>query len=280
MTEPQNAAETILAMLTAAKGAKEINGTPFVVVPENYRLEELDHLLPQPTRKTGTTSLHDADSFIAYVNDHKAPESRIYVDADFESGRIKFVAVLNEHAPGADADINYANWRDHRAVFIPRQTGEWKAWLGKNKQPFEQQAFGEFIEYHLPEIVASEGSKYPQPAALLEFALNLEETKKVKFRSGTRLQNGHVQLEYVEEGDDQTKGKLQAFEAFAVGIAPYFNGSGYQMEAKLRYRISNEGGLKFWYELQRPERVLEDATRDLLQLVQEKAAVPVLFGEA
>ncbi|WP_181880886.1 DUF2303 family protein [Crenobacter cavernae] len=275
-----NVAETLAAILSAGKGAHTIGDTPFVVVPENYRLEELGHLLPQPTRKTGLTSLHDADSFIAYVNDHKATESRIYADADFESGRIKFVAVLNEHSPGAEADINYAAWRDHRAAFIPRQTPEWKAWLGKNRTKFSQQEFGEFLEYHLPEIVAPDGTRYPQPAKLLEFALNLEETKKVKFRSGQRLQNGAVQLEYVEEGDDATKGKLEAFESFAIGIAPFFNGSAYQIEAKLRYRITNEGGLTFWYELQRPEKALEDAARDLLEQVQNKTSVPVLFGEA
>lgn len=280
MTDQANLIETLQAIAAANKGAREVGGTPFVVVPEGYRLEQLGHLLPQPVRKTGTTSLHDAASFIAYVNDHKAPESRIYVDADFDSGRIKFAAVINEHSPGADADINYAAWRDHRAVFAPRQTPEWKAWLGKNRVKFSQQEFGEFLEYHLPEIVAPEGTRYPQPAQLLEFALNLEETKKVKFRSGQRLQNGAVQLEYVEEGDDATKGKLEAFESFAIGIAPFFNGGGYQLEAKLRYRITNEGGLTFWYELQRPEKALEDAARDLLMQVQDSTSVPVLFGEA
>lgn len=296
MTDQANLIETLQAIAAANKGAREVGGTPFVVVPEGYRLEQLGQLLPQPVRKTGTTNLHDADSFIAYVNDHKAPESRIYVDADFESGRIKFAAVLNEHQasavqllaplpagePGKLVQgelINPAAWRDHRAVFAPRQTPEWKAWLGKNRVKFSQQEFGEFLEYHLPEIVAPEGTRYPQPAQLLEFALNLEETKKVKFRSGQRLQNGAVQLEYVEEGDDATKGKLEAFESFAIGIAPFFNGGGYQLEAKLRYRITNEGGLTFWYELQRPEKALEDAARDLLMQVQDRTSVPVLFGE-
>ncbi|NDV11648.1 YfdQ family protein [Crenobacter caeni] len=279
MDQP-NIVGALLAAIASNQPTFTVGNTPIKVVPEGYTLEQLDELLPQPARKTGTISLHDADSFIRYVNDHKAAESRIYVDADFESGHVKFVAVLNEHQPGADADINYAAWRDHRAVFAPRQTPEWKAWLSKNRNKFNQQEFGEFLEYHMPEIVSPEGSRYPQPAQLLEFALNLEETKKVRFRSSSRLQNGQVQFEYVEEGADSTKGKLDAFEAFAVGISPFFNGSAYQLDAKLRYRISNEGVLTFWYELQRPDKALEDAARELLAQVQEKAGVPVLFGSA
>lgn len=275
MQEAQNLLETARAMLAAAATSNNVGGTPLAVLPQGYALRELDHLLPQPTRKKGTVELHDADSFVRYVNDHATPDSRIYVNADFSNGHVSMVCVLNENETSA----GQANWRDHRAVFTPRTTPEWQAWSGKDKVKMTQSELGEFIEYHMPEIHSPEGSRYPKPADLLTFALYLTETRKVRFRSGKNLQNGQVQLEYVEESDDNTKGKLDIYDTFAIVVPPFMNGTAYQLEAKLRYRISRDGDLSMWFELQRLEKSLEDATRDLLAQVQEKTQITVLFGK-
>ena len=40
-----------------------------------------------------------------------------------------------------------------------------------------------------------------------------------------------------------------------------------------------EGVLKFWYELIRPEKVLEAATKTLIQNIKDKTGNPFFFGD-
>lgn len=274
----QNLIETARDVIAASMQPSVVGKTPIVVLPDNHHLASLDDYLLEPTRKTGTAALHTVDSLIAYVNDHKRPESRIFIDADYESGRIACTAVIDEHRPGA---AEAAGWRQHRAEFTPRRTTAWKEWLSNNKNKMSQQGFGNFLEYRLNDIVAPDGTQYPAGAAVLEFALNLAESKKVHFRQGTNLQNGNIQLEFIADDDDQTKGRLEAFRAFCLGLQPFQDADAYQVEAKLRYRITNDGGLHLWYELQQPEKVLEAATRDIVtKIVEGCPDVPILHGAA
>ena len=45
----------------------------FTVLPNTYRIESLENYLPRPLRIDQKVVLHDADSFIAYVNGFKLP---------------------------------------------------------------------------------------------------------------------------------------------------------------------------------------------------------------
>lgn len=197
----------------------------------------------------------------------------IYLDVDYAAQKVKATAVFNDH--GEDA----AGWQDHRAVFTPRFSEEWKRWNANNKQPQDQIKLAHFLEENIGDIVAPEGSKLPSGADVLTFVSRLEETRKVKYGSGVNLQNGMVQLEFVEDGDSATKGKLDLFREFAIGVRPFFNGDAYQVRAFLRYRIDrNTGGITFWYELQRPDRVLEDACKATIESIRAKTGMPVIFG--
>lgn len=242
--------------------------TPMAIIPEGFELRDLEHLLKYPRRHTGTVQLHDDESFIAYVKEiGSLSNTRIYIAADFAKSALTVTAIFNDHA-------DTAGWRDHRAVFVPRQTEEWKRWLQNNAEAMSQQKFAHFLESNLTDI------RTPNGADVLLFATNLEETRNVKYRSGVNLNNGMVQLEYVEEGEGATKGKLDAFKEFTLGIRPFFNGDPSEVKAFLRYRIDrNSGEIKFFYELQRADRVIEDATKTLADKIKTLIGFPTYFGQ-
>ena len=55
------------------------------------------------------------------------------------------------------------------------------------------------------------------------------------------------------------------------------NGGGYILKARLKYRL-NAGAVKFWYELDRPEKSVEDAFAGYVAEVREKSGYTVLIG--
>lgn len=73
---------------------RHVGTTPIVIVPNHYKVANLEGLLPSPMRKRGTTTLRDAGSFVTMVNDHKDDSTRLfYVDSPAPG----FTAVFNDH---------------------------------------------------------------------------------------------------------------------------------------------------------------------------------------
>ena len=241
--------------------------------PGEYRIESLEEFQETPNRKTGTTELHEVDSFITFSKRHGSLSNAvIYIDADYENNKVSATTVFDDH--GEDTP----GWRKHRATFNPRQTKPWKQWFAKNGQAMSQEELGMFFEHNLSDFAAIEGK--PTGAMVLAFVISLQETRTVRYGSATNLQNGMVQLEYTEEGDKAQKGKLEIFKEFSLGIAPFIGGKPYQIDAFLRYRIDRgTGQIKFWYELKQPEKVLESACSDLIQKIKDDTGLPVVFGK-
>lgn len=52
----------------------------------------------------------------------------------------------------------------------------------------------------------------------------------------------------------------------------------HKFELSQTVAIAASGEIKFWFDLQRADRVLEDACRATVELIRDKAGVPLLFG--
>lgn len=248
-----------------------------VALPPGWNLEERDDSkkLPTPLRKLATVRLRDTDSFIDYVKRHGSlTDSTVWCQADYTKGQVAFVGIINDH--GEDPDK--AAWRDHRAHFSPEFSEEWRRWIGKNKQSFSQAEFAAFIEENLKDVASPEGSGFPAGSEMLAMALQFEATQDMRFKSAIRLQNGGVNMSFVQDDDDQTLQKMQMFERFAIGIPVFWNGDAYQIDARLRYRV-RDGKLTFHYELIRHDKVLEAATNTVIATIREKTGNPFFFGD-
>ena len=239
---------------------------PYVLVPSDCKVQDLENLFPTPSRPKGTIKYRDMQSFCRAVEAQKGEdvsETLLYGNL-FEPS---FYAVFNDHnycAPG---------WRDHRATYDCPLSVEWKLWLGANKRVMSQEVFAQFIEDNAPDCVT------PDAATMIEIARTLEAKKKVNFASGIRLSNGQNELTYEEEiTGTASKGKIPLPELFTIGISVLEGGPRYALNARLRYRITDKGMLTIWYDLERPHKVLEDAAKQVWAAIEEATKLTIYNG--
>ena len=109
-------------------------------------------------------------------------------------------------------------------------------------------------------------------------ALTFEANQDMRFKSAIRLQSGGVQMAFTQDDDAQTVQKMQVFDRFSLGFPVFWNGDAYRLDARLRYRV-REGKLTFWFELIRADKVLEAATKTLIDDIKAKTEKPFFFGE-
>lgn len=262
----------LTALASACTAVHESGDYMHAIVPQGYKLENISQAVEQmqltPRRKRGSIQLKDLDSLLTYctdmnVADGSANAGFIYADPD---GR-KITAVFNDHRneePG---------WRDHQAIFKAEYTPEFDNWMRHNKQAKTQTEFAEFIEDNLADITE------PAAQSLLEVATTIQAKTDINFSSAKRLQNGQVQLQYTEAIDARAgaNGAMEIPKEFALGLRIFKNGEGYKLKARLKYRL-NGGSVKFWYELDRPERAIEDAFAGYVTTLREKSGYQLLLG--
>lgn len=275
--EQPNLAETLAKEM---KAPVEIISEPGgnlkrVALPPGWTLAERDDdakLLAAPRRKLAKVRLLDAESFIDYTKRHGSlADSTIWCVADYKNGKVSFTSILNDHGE----EESKANWRDHLAAFVPEFSEEWNRWNGHHGKPFTQPEFAAFIEDNLKDIAGVEGS--PTGAQMLEMAVTFEANQDMRFKSAIRLQNGGVQMSFVQDDDAQTLQKMSVFDRFSLGFPVFWNGDAYRLDARLRYRV-RDGKLTFWFELIRQDKVLEAATQTLISQIREKTGTPFFFG--
>lgn len=249
------------------------NRIPFVVLPAGCHVENIEKLLPFPTRKTAKISVTTTDSFIAYAKKHGSlDECVIYAQIDAEKSQCTLVAVMNDHASDGP------QWRDHLCTFSPALSVEWKRWTGKDgvKNAMSQNDFATWLEDNQADVRSVNGS--PSGADMLTLALAFEATADKRVKSHVNLQNGGVRFEYVEDETKDTRTSMEVFRRFTLAI-PVFDGSGdaYPVEARLKYR-DNSGKVTFWYELIRPDRAFKTAVQSALDQIREATGFLLLQG--
>ena len=259
-------AATVSELSGAALEIRAHEDTHSILLPPGWKREDLTTLVAAqkraPARKRGSIELHDAASFIIYCED-QAASTEGYLYAITEKRCI--VAVFNDHQAGP-------GWQDHRATLALNLTREADLWMRNNGQQMEQEAFATFLEDNIADVVEPSGE------TLLKIALTLQAKTDVNFRSSRRLDNGQVQLQYVETIDARAgDGSLEIPREFTIGIRLFKNEAGYKLRARLKYRLGN-GKVKFWYELDRPLDAIEDAFKGKADEVQEKCGYPLLYG--
>ncbi len=262
----------LLSSLTAAvlePGA--IDGYHHVALPSGYSHKDITDAVEKaqttPNRKRGSVAIKDVGSLLAYCAD-QAAQSTGYIFANPDKRSI--TAVFNDQRCSG-----LPGWRDHRAEFKAEYTPEFQKWLNNDKQQRGQTEFAEFIEDNFADITE------PAAQALLDVATTIQAKTDINFSSAKRLQNGQVQLQYTETIDARAgaNGALEIPKEFTLGLRIFKNGGGYKIKARLKYRLHG-GNVKFWYELDRPERSIEDAFAGYVEHVREASGYVVLLGEA
>ncbi|MFG2900940.1 DUF2303 family protein [Streptomyces zaomyceticus] len=261
-------ARTLIAFAqqAAAPVALEVGKYHVVRTADGFRTVDLT--TPEhtgiPERKVGSTTVRDAVSFAAYFDKHSDSDTEVYADAD----RLTVTAVLDAHT------ATTARWSGHRLTLSLRKTDAWDQWLRNDGQLMGQEAFAEFLEDHLPELLE------PSAAEMLEIAQSIQGATKAEFQSSTRLSSGQRQFAFVETVTAKAgqKGQLTIPEVFTIGLVPFEGSEGYRLTARFRYRLNRDGGLTLGYKLERPGDILRTAFQDVVKTIGEQIDQPIMNG--
>ncbi|MFI0268605.1 DUF2303 family protein [Streptomyces luteogriseus] len=260
--------QPIAALAQQALAPKQVEpGSIYLVARADGSVQTInltgDEYRDTPTRKTGTTTVRDAESFTAYWDKHHDENSEVYADSE----RLTITAVLDAHTTSG------ARWAGHRLHLALRETTAWKQWLHMDGQLMDQEAFAEFLEDHLPELLE------PSAAEMLEIAQSFQAAVKVDFQSAHRLNSGQRQFQYVETQSTKAgqKGQLTVPETFVIGLVPFDGSEGYKLTARLRHRIG-QNGLRLGYKLERPDDIRKTAFDDVVKAIGEQIDTPVMNG--
>lgn len=265
-------AAVMTALAAAACQSENIDGSHHVTLPPGYTHKDVTSLVeqaqPQPDRKRGTVAVKNVDSLLACLADqaeHGAQDfAYVYADPDCNT----IAAVFN------DQRADTPGWRDYRVVFKAEFTREYARWKDANGKHMGQTEFAEFIEDNLADIT--------EPAAqqLLDVVTTIQAKTDINFSSGKRLDNGQNQLTYNETIDARAgaNGALQIPRVLGLGLRVFKNEAGYKLTARLKYRLGG-GGVKFWFELDRPELVEEAAFAEYTSKVADESGYRVLLGK-
>lgn len=230
----QEALETLLAK--AGERSFEIvadaeSAAPLAVVQGGYIVRSLEEFLPAPSRIKQVVNLTSPDAFVAYVQRFSGADTVVFV------GDRNFVAKLDYH--GAKPA---PSWCTHTANYAPKQSHQWEAWLGSNKQQKNQLEFALFLESRLDDIVK------PEPATVLTAVLNFREAADQTVASSHKLETGEINFQFVKENRTQT---ARFPHELTIRVPIFDHHPLVDIDLHVRYRVQNDGVLRIWFQFKR-----------------------------
>lgn len=248
------------------------NGGKGVLVPAGYELRQLppvnsavtDHIVQHVT-------MHDADSFIAYVNEFKVGgQTRIFAEPGFlAAGETpQIVAKLDYHEPRSEVAGRVA----HTARYQPRYSEQWERWTEACSKPLTQMDFADLVEEAAKDIVE------PTAATLLDVVRTFKASKHVDFDSVLPTPDGSVKLHYSEQVEQRgNSAGVTLPEAMKLGIPVYFRDGLYEIKVFVRFRVTG-GKALFQLKLDRADVIEDEAFKQLVERVEEATEIGAYLG--
>ncbi|MFF4834054.1 DUF2303 family protein [Streptomyces sp. NPDC001315] len=268
MTNTDTNVQAVAALAQQAVAPKDVEpGGIYLVATADGGVQTIDLTSSRYTghldRKTGTTTVRDAASFLTYYAKHHDDASEVYSDVE----ALTVTAVLNAHS------ADEPDFGDHRLVLGLRRTKAWTEWLALDGKLVDQDRFANFLEDQLPYL------ETPDAATMLEIAQSIKATTKAEFQSSSRLQSGERKFAFVEDtkASAGAKGDLAIPETFIIAVPPFEGAGAYRMTARFKYRLGG-GQLALGFKLEQPEERARAAFADVLNAIAEGIDTPILNG--
>ena len=277
---------------------------PVLLIPEGMRSLDLGPAIAalrgRPDRRKGTAKTEDLDSFIAHVNRHKDENSVVF--ADPTRAAPKLTAIHNYNIKGGEIDeydMQLARFGDHRTVYAPALSDEYKAWSAVNGQPKSQSEFAEFIEDRITDIIAPPdfdgeegeynaflkefsdlvGGKFAGPSRMMELARGVKIHANQKVDQLVNLSSGEGRMSFSDDHTGADGAPLTIPNLFLIVIPIFYNGTPYRIPVRLRYRLAPPS-VKWWLELYRIDRAFDAAFDGIRKSVESQTELPVFLGSA
>lgn len=267
-------AVTNIASLAINQKVPEIRGntalpvSPFILRNGENGSAVVEYLktLDKPSCLAQRVSFDDVGSLIAYVNQFKTTDTRLFVNLA-ESGT--FTAVMDYHS-----NHQHPQFCKHVALLPLKQTPEFAAWRGISGKAIGQQEFANFLEDNLSAVVR------PAAAELLEVALTLEAKKSVTFKKGIRLDNGDTNLTFLNttDGTAGERGDLSIPSKIELNVALFEGAEPTAVVCRFRYRISDNGTLTFTVIIEQLERLVRASIDAVAMQIKRDTGIEVWKG--
>ncbi len=248
MSGAENARYEVLEELVLPGMSQTVREDVAILTHDNCRTLNIAKFADKPYRMCGTVRLLTLDDFKLFIQDRQeVPAPWVFVDK----------ACVR-------AVFNMDGWQDDEACFQVFCTPEWSAWTDKDQKAMGQEAFCDFLEDHLKEIVCPSGSE------LLEMVANFRQMTRVEYGSSYRGSDGQIMLERKEGAG----GKDMALPADFVLHLPVIKGAEEmttcEVRARLRVRVDcDTHRLTLQYMLVRPDIPQDNAIADIVQHLRE-----------
>lgn len=262
--------ESIHAAIEAGKALTHLHKVegykPVITQPGVAPLTLSPEKLDRPRFLTAAPAFNDAKAFIAYFNQFKNVDSRIFYNQEGA-----FLAVLDYH----QATAQIAHHGDHVAKLTLKRSPEWETWEGQSEEAMAQQTFAEFIEDNAQDILS------PDPETMLRVASRLHATVGAEFRQATNQANGELQIAFTETINGTVGPTTESVPTtFQIGIRPFMGCERHRVDCRLRYRIDRSSGaaLKLHYKALHLDWITELSLDGIVAKVRDETGIAPALG--
>ncbi|MBF5091935.1 DUF2303 family protein [Novosphingobium sp. NBM11] len=262
--------------------------------------ESFDEYRLFPLYRKGVSVHTRLESFIALVSRFAGVNSAIFANESPTTPSL--TAVFDYHPDNTDVSppdadgtpfVHPVQALRHRARYAFPLSDEWQAWYKNNGVVMAVAEFASFLEDHIVDVSADDledfspgARKFVQanrgelatPTKLFEIARGLKIYEKSVVKEVRNLSSGEVQITFDSEHTDGDGKPLSLPTMFSI-VIPVFARSDVadRLIAKFRYR-KTDAGIKFWYELWRPDLTFQAAFDDACTKVTEDTGLPLYHG--
>lgn len=247
----------------------------------------IDEYREKPERRRGVARLFDVDSFIAHFKRFASLDSAVFANPD--RNKPAFIGVLDYHPASSEATT--ADWLNHRAVFEPTLSDEWKAWMAKNGQFMSQADFASFIEDRITNVIVPNldddkirtfaslvQGTFAEPTDLVRLSRGLEVNVGGTVKSAVRTSTGEITVVFNEQHNGADGQPIRVPNLFQIAIPVFFGGELFRIAVWLRYRVGG-GGITWAYQLVQPDVVFREAFTDLVKKIEDEISGEVFLGQ-
>lgn len=228
----------------------DLNGVKAAFMPERLTLKTFEETRERPARIEKHIIVQDIPSFAGYYT-RFADSEKALITATESRQEIKLTIDAHEK--------DKPDFEKHSCTLKLNSSLEFSKWASRSGQFQTQKTFAEFLEDNLDDIVT------PDPGAILEVATNLSNVKTTQFRSGLDLQNGNVQLQFVETDTQQ----IDIPKTFVICVPVYEHGPKYNVMVRFRWKVDNDNKLSLSYEIAKEDRIVKKAFADIVADVEK-----------
>lgn len=280
----------------------EADKVPVLILPTGMTAHDYRPLVEayrgHPDRRRGTASIEDLESFIAHSLRHKDTNSAIF--ADPTRAAPKLTTIFNYNLSGEEliGDVSVARFGDHRAVYAPKLSDEYKAWSEKNATKMTQADFADFVEDRITDIAPPPefdgeqasynkflkefsdlvGGNFASPSRMMELSRGIHINADAKVKQVVNLSSGEGQIQYEETHRDSAGAPVKVPNLFMLAIPIFYNGPLYRIPVRLRYRVG-AGSLTWWFEIYRIDRAFDSAFEEMCETARTRTELALFVGK-